>query len=984
MAGPRWGWIAAGLLLVVGAGCKPQEPSKPSELVARADLEFGPSAVGVARARTVVLANEGGAPLTIHGATATAASVDVSSFEPFELEAGATRELEVRFTPDEEGVVRGELEVRSDASNVAPEGVLRLKVGGQGVKSLVQVKTESLDFGVGLLGEARESTLQVNNPTQLDSPVGVELVGADADQFTSSEARTPLMLKPGEVRELPVRFEPKRLGEAHAIARVTVCSGCAPVDVPLSGKGQDRWLDVTPARVDFGRVTRGAFAELRITLRNQSPDPMVYKGVKLLDNESGAFRVESEPTLPAGMIAPGVAVEVRLSFRPTTPGPVRESRLELDVRRWGSTTKPELLLPLAGEGGASCVVAQPHPLDFGIVAEDLKVSRKLQLTNQCGTSVALMGLTLKTQRGGDFHLEPEYGELSIPAGRTASVPITFQPRSSGASEAQVIFGVHTGHTTFAQMVQVLGTGQTLPACQYELEPATLDFGQVPVGSEVTLGVAVRNLGTTHCHLLGPRLEEGRSPSFRTNEKTTVLAPGQRAMLHVSFKPGWGGEFYGLAEAWLNHPSAGHLRVPLHGWGSQNCLSVRPTTVDFGTTRPGCGPREREVIVSNMCPGPATLRGVHLEGDAADFQVTHGLEFPAVLAANSESRLKVAYVPRSSAESAAALQFDLDMGTPYTVGLLGKGLLENEQTDSFVQRFQDKVDVLFVVDNSGSMMDEQQSLGMNFQAFVGSAFPWGVDYHVAVTTTGIETSSGGWARCPGGAEGGENGRFFPVDNSSPRIITPTTPAAESVFLNNTNVGVCHWNEQGLEAMFRALTAPLVFDTDDPRTTQAMDGNAGFLREDARLAVIVVTDEEDFSMQPVAAYETFLLGLKGGDRSQVIFSAIVGPEDLGTCARASSTGSRYIQFARSTGGVVESICTPNWAASLERISENTFGPNRTFPLSQKPSDTSRLQVRVDDVEVKSGWTYDPASNTVRFEQGAAPAVGATVQVTYPVSC
>ncbi|HYO70236.1 MAG TPA: hypothetical protein VEU33_29575, partial [Archangium sp.] len=225
---------------------------------------------------------------------------------------------------------------------------------------------------------------------------------------------------------------------------------------------------------------------------------------------------------------------------------------------------------------------------------------------------------------------------------------------------------------------------------------------------------------------------------------------------------------------------------------------------------------------------------------------------------------------------------------------------------------------------------------------------------------------------------------PVDNSSPRIITPSTPAAEAVFARNTNVGVCHWNEQGLEAMYRALSDPLVFDMDDPRTPQTMDGNSGFLREDAKLAIIAVTDEEDFSPQPVSAYETFLLGLKGGDRSKVLFSAIAGPGDLTTCPRASSTGSRYIQLAQSTGGVVESICTPNWAESLERISENAFGPNRSFPLSETPSDTTRIVVRVDGGGVTGGWTYDAASNTVIFDVDKAPQPGANVQITYPVGC
>jgi hypothetical protein len=187
------------------------------------------------------------------------------------------------------------------------------------------------------------------------------------------------------------------------------------------------------------------------------------------------------------------------------------------------------------------------------------------------------------------------------------------------------------------------------------------------------------------------------------------------------------------------------------------------------------------------------------------------------------------------------------------------------------------------------------------------------------------------------------------------------------------------------MYRALSDPLVYNVDDPRSPMPQDGNAYFLRDDAKLAVIAITDEEDFSPQPVAAYETFLRELKGQDASKVIFSAIAGPKDLSTCSKASSSGTRYIELAEKLGGVVESICTQNWAASLETLSESAFGPNRSFPLSERPSDPTRIVVRVDGVEVPgSGWKYEGSGNTLTFERNAAPGPGARVEITYPVGC
>jgi hypothetical protein len=316
--------------------------------------------------------------------------------------------------------------------------------------------------------------------------------------------------------------------------------------------------------------------------------------------------------------------------------------------------------------------------------------------------------------------------------------------------------------------------------------------------------------------------------------------------------------------------------------------------------------------------------------------------------------------------------------------VGLGLARPTRTDTFVQDARAKVDVLFVVDNSGSMMEEQQNLGKNFASFLSSAQAQSVDYHIGVTTTGIEPSPGGWSMCPGGADGGEAGRLFPVNGSTPRVISPTTPNAAAIFASNVSVGWCHWDEQGLEAAYRALSTPLVNSADDPRTSLPNDGNAGFLREDAKLAVVFVSDEEDYSPQTVPFYETFFKSLKGNDPTMLSISAIVGPVALATCPTASSSGTRYIALANATGGVFESICTPDWATSLANLSTSAFGPRRRFTLSETPADSAQIVVEVNGVSVAGTWTYEPSSRTVIFDEASAPPSGSIVRITYPLGC
>src|SRR5690606_21582169 len=133
-----------------------------------------------------------------------------------------------------------------------------------------------------------------------------------------------------------------------------------------------------------------------------------------------------------------------------------------------------------------------------------------------------------------------------------------------------------------------------------------------------------------------------------------------------------------------------------------------------------------------------------------------------------------------------------------------------------------------------------------------------------------------------------------------------------------------------------------------------------------------------------YETFFRGLKGGDESRLAILALVGPRHLVTCPTAAAVGARYLALAEATGGVAESICTRDWAGSLEILSASAFGPRRLFPLAEMPEPVAELEVRVDGLPGEEGWAWDAAAQAVRFDEDATPAAGSIVEITYPVGC
>ena len=168
-----------------------------------------------------------------------------------------------------------------------------------------------------------------------------------------------------------------------------------------------------------------------------------------------------------------------------------------------------------------------------------------------------------------------------------------------------------------------------------------------------------------------------------------------------------------------------------------------------------------------------------------------------------------------------------------------------------------VDILFVIDDSPSMLDKQSNLKRNFPELIRvlETIPGGLpDVHIGVVTSdvgtkGTQDASPGAAigqlgngGCAGTGQGGNLQTFgapitgtFISDIRQPDGTRTRnyTGNLSDVFATMASAGVggCGF-EQHLEAMRRALD-------NNP-------ANAGFLRPDAYLAVIIVADEDDCSM------------------------------------------------------------------------------------------------------------------------------------------
>ncbi len=281
----------------------------------------------------------------------------------------------------------------------------------------------------------------------------------------------------------------------------------------------------------------------------------------------------------------------------------------------------------------------------------------------------------------------------------------------------------------------------------------------------------------------------------------------------------------------------------------------------------------------------------------------------------------------------------------------------------------RVDVLWIVDNSGSLNTERMRLAAQFDRFIGVLVAGGIDYHVGVTSTDMSNTTGDQGRLRGPQRW--------IDRSTP---DPRAAFRAAVDFPMSDVAL----EEGLSAMVAALSPP-----------NTVGANVGFLRPEASLAVIVVTDEDDGSLGPLGFYRRFLLGSKGpGREANVSFSAVAGPGPDG-CIPAGEEqifgaeadfGERYIDLVEETGGLFESICNANLAPFVEQLALRLTGLRRMFPLSAPPL-VSTIRVRVDGRVIPqsatSGWTWSATERAVVFEGSFVPPPSSTVEIQYDVA-
>lgn len=253
----------------------------------------------------------------------------------------------------------------------------------------------------------------------------------------------------------------------------------------------------------------------------------------------------------------------------------------------------------------------------------------------------------------------------------------------------------------------------------------------------------------------------------------------------------------------------------------------------------------------------------------------------------------------------------------------------------VQAQNNKLDILLIVDDSNSMLADNQKLATRLTEFVSNLQSSSIDWQMCATVTRALPINNN----PAWGLSIIWSNYTPAIASTPNWVLKSTANLSTIFTNTINNIGAGWagtdDERGTKAAYWHIY------NGDPRVATASKCH----RQDAALAMIIVSDEDIRSVGGEKTYEYYVgehKPLENDDEPSTLLnyvkevfgatkrftfnSIIVRPGDE-TCLKAQDAGGakshygvRYKQLSDMTGGGIGSICEENYSTNLNLFADS----------------------------------------------------------------
>jgi Cep192 domain 4/Abnormal spindle-like microcephaly-assoc'd, ASPM-SPD-2-Hydin len=279
---------------------------------------FGAVNVGSSKTITLTVTNTGRAPVTISTESVHATGFSVSGLTvPYNLSAGASITLSVKFAPTGTGLSSGYVLFTSNASN----GSAQYSVSGTGVTAsaagTVATTPSSVSFGTVATGTTNSQSVQLKNTG--GSSMTISSATAIGTGFKLSGISLPLTLSAGQTSNFTVGFTPAASGSVTGSVTIKSNASNQTYTVALSGTGASatRTISLGTTSLNFGNEAVGGMSTLQVALKNTGNSSVTISNINVA---AAGFGITSG--IIGSTIAAGQTAELNVVFAPKVTGSV--------------------------------------------------------------------------------------------------------------------------------------------------------------------------------------------------------------------------------------------------------------------------------------------------------------------------------------------------------------------------------------------------------------------------------------------------------------------------------------------------------------------------------------------------------------------------------------------------------------------------------------------------------------------------------------
>jgi Abnormal spindle-like microcephaly-assoc'd, ASPM-SPD-2-Hydin len=328
-----------------------------------------------------------------------------------------------------------------------------------------------LAFGGVQVGQTL--TLMVTVTNNGSNAVSISGISSSNSAYKIGSLKMPQTLNARQSLAINIAFSPKT--KAYQSGTVTFASNASgpALRLTVGGAGVSAELiSASPTSISFGQVKVGSSSTIPVTLTN--PHAWAVKLNKMLVSGGSAFSV-SGASFPL-TLAGNKTVTLQFTFKPIAPGLTGGSAL---------FSGAALDIPFTGTGsGSSSGQAQlsmsPSNINFGNVADGMTATALMSVTANGGT----VTINSASSSNKAFALPAESFPITLNAGKSVTMQVTFTPANSGAASGALSF-VSTA-TNSPASEGLAGTGTT-PYVELSWAPSTSDVAGYNVYRTMTSG-----------------------------------------------------------------------------------------------------------------------------------------------------------------------------------------------------------------------------------------------------------------------------------------------------------------------------------------------------------------------------------------------------------------------------------------------------------------------------------------------------------------